>query len=100
MGVIGISVISIQYIYIHHLQLKFQQTHEHVITLNRQIYLMEQQAEIVADTMLRHKEKLLQSEEKTDAIRKKLRQVQTQNYCAGEPVPDDVIRLQHEATHS
>lgn len=61
---------------------------------------MGQQAEIVADTMLRHKEKLLQSEEKTDAIRKKLRQVQTQNYCAGEPVPDDVIRLQHEATHS
>lgn len=59
---------------------------------------MEKEATIVADTYFRQKEKLLQSEEKTDTIRKKLRQMQTNNYCAGQPVPDDVLRLQHEAS--
>jgi hypothetical protein len=96
--IIGIGVIFMQAKNIKQLQRKYQHVSEHVFTLNRHISWMQQQAEMVADTMLRHKDKLLQAEEKTDAIRKKLRQIQTNDYCAGQPVPDDVIRLQYEAS--
>jgi hypothetical protein len=98
LSIISLSVIITQSKYITQLQRKYQHASEHNATLNQQISWMEQQAEIIDSIMLIHKKKLLQAKEKTDGIRKKLRQIQARNYCAKQPVPVDLIRLQHESS--
>ncbi|WLI79091.1 hypothetical protein Q5705_07730 [Kosakonia sp. H02] len=64
--------------------------------LNNRLLQIQAQAAALSTTLARQQQQQNKLEETNYAIRQRLHKALAQDYCAGQPVPDDVVRLQRE----
>lgn len=82
---------QLQILYKQNMSLKTQTEN-----LNIRLLKIQAQAAALSTTLTRQQQQKNKLEETHNAIRQRLRKELSQDSCAGQPVPDDVIRLQRK----
>ncbi|MFV8870081.1 hypothetical protein [Serratia fonticola] len=81
---------------INKLRQEYQRVSAQADNIRQQLALTRTHSIILSETLEKQINRRYQLWEKTYATREALRKAQDNDWCAGQSVPDDVIRLQHK----
>ncbi|AYM92284.1 DUF2570 domain-containing protein [Serratia sp. 3ACOL1] len=85
---------------INKLRQEYQRVSAQADNMKQQLALTRTHSIILSETLEKQINRRYQLWEKTHVTREALRKAQGNNWCAGQSVPDDVIRLQYKTLNS